>query len=510
MKSYVNYRDNGQTEERVQIAQATCNNMEDIEKAIEKSKRNLKKSDVPSGYKKLDEEIVTTVYKVPGKSRSKNYSNIHNINKTNNITKKYFSKKYENNNFKTYNTEKRRYFYDQSESSPNYNERFDSLSEYKIKDNNNNIKKYQSPSIHSAQYGTIYNFNTITKNHGYLESKSPLKNPFKTPKNINTSKIQYQYNSRNKDNKYNTNKRDYNIKTDYNSYREYSANKDDNFKTEYNFKRDYNSNRGYNSNKDFYSNRDYNCNKDYYSNRDYNSNKDYYSNRDYNSNTDYKSNYYYSHEIRNKNYIENEDENLDERRIKKYTNITPISGGRIENHFENEISQDGKYVITVSISKRVMDEERPKQETRRGDMYNNNYYREEVEEINEDERIPREYQEQKTIINKRVRDYGDNYNYLERNENRSPLKITETHQRRREPIHVYGNEYYETNEEISKHKYYPIRTERKVTRYYTNENYDDDCDEDFEDEKEYRNNKYKNYKGYPSKYEKNEMTYYNY
>ena len=67
---------------------------------------------------------------------------------------------------------------------------------------------------------------------------------------------------------------------------------------------------------------------------------------------------------------------------------------------------------------------------------------------------------------------------------------------------------------INKHKYYPIRTERKVTRYYTNENYDDsDDDEDFEfdDEKDYRNNKkYKKYKEYPSKYEKEEMTYYDY
>ena len=61
MKNDVNYRDNGQTKEIVQIAQATCDDKKDIEKTIEKSKKDLKKSDVPSGYKKLDEEIVTTV-----------------------------------------------------------------------------------------------------------------------------------------------------------------------------------------------------------------------------------------------------------------------------------------------------------------------------------------------------------------------------------------------------------------------------------------------------------------
>ena len=130
MKNYVNYRDKGQTEKRVQITQATCNNKKDIEKAIEKSKKDLKKSDVPSGYKKLDEEIVTTVYKVPGKTRHKTfYSNINEINKQN-LSKKFEPKKYEKNkNFRTFNTEKKRYFYNQSESPPNYNDRYDSISE---------------------------------------------------------------------------------------------------------------------------------------------------------------------------------------------------------------------------------------------------------------------------------------------------------------------------------------------------------------------------------------------
>ena len=35
----------------------------------------------------------------------------------------------------------------------------------------NNIRNYQSPSIHSAKHGTIYNYNTITKNHGYFNQK---------------------------------------------------------------------------------------------------------------------------------------------------------------------------------------------------------------------------------------------------------------------------------------------------------------------------------------------------
>ena len=45
--------------------------------------------------------------------------------------------------------------------------------------------------------------------------------------------------------------------------------------------------------------------------------------------------------------------------------------------------------ITVSICKRIMNEEEPKLEQSGGDKYSNNYYKGEVEEINEDEKIPR-------------------------------------------------------------------------------------------------------------------------
>ena len=134
----------------------------------------------------------------------------------------------------------------------------------------------------------------------------------------------------------------------------------------------------------------------------------------------------------------------------------------------------------MTLSKRIQDEEdeEPKYRGgkdygRWGNKYRNDYYREEME-YNE-EREPREYEESRRTINKRVRDYGDNYKYFERNENRSPQRVTETKQRRRGPVHVYGNEYYETNEEINRYKdYYPIRTEKKITRYYTNENFDEE------------------------------------
>ena len=87
---YINYRDNDDTEERVQVTQAFCNTEEEIEEAIERSKRDLKKTNVPYGYQKIDEEIITTVYKVPdneiideiheSKYNKKIYNNTYNEN----------------------------------------------------------------------------------------------------------------------------------------------------------------------------------------------------------------------------------------------------------------------------------------------------------------------------------------------------------------------------------------------------------------------------------------------
>ena len=396
MDNYVNYRDKGETEERIQITKATCDNEEDIYEAIEKSKRDLKETEVPSGYQKLDEQIITTVYKIPGsrKPHRRYYSNFEkNISNRNN-TSYYLNK----NPFKTYNTGKKKYFYEQYECQPKYNNKFDNYSEYRIK--NDTYKTISSPFKNSNNYDdqncTIYNYNTITRNHGYHETKSP------SPRKKNTYRTQYQTSQTYKTNRYNTDK----------------------------------------INRNFYN---------------------------------YK---YNTIDINNRTYNENENEY--ESNHKKYRNYTNFNGGRIENYFENTISQDGKYLVSMTLSKRIQDEEdeEPKYRGgkdygRWGNKYRNDYYREEME-YNE-EREPREYEESRRTINKRVRDYGDNYKYFERNENRSPQRVTETKQRRRGPVHVYGNEYYETNEEINRYKdYYPIRTEKKITRYYTNENFDEE------------------------------------
>ena len=214
MNQYVDYYDDGETEERVQVSQAVCEKEEDIAEAIEMSKRELKRCEVPYGYTKIDEQIITTVYKIP------------------------------ENEIVDTNTE---------EISHKYASNQDYYTEQNIK----------SKNIYSNEEepGTIYNYDHITKNHGYLEGKSPIK----------TNSYSSQY----KSSKYN-----------------------------------------------------------------------------YNDN-------YYDSRNRNQKYI-NKD----------------INGNKIENYFENKVSEDGEYLVSMTLSKKIMDYGDPYMG--RG-KYMNNYYKEEIE-----------------------------------------------------------------------------------------------------------------------------------
>ena len=402
MKNYKKYNNNydNESEERVQVTHATCNSKEEITDAIERTKKDLKNSEMPYGYQKINEEIITRVYKIPGnKNKYKRKYNSLNIKGKN------------NNIYKTYNKEKGKYFYSQCECEPRYEERYDCYSKYRTRNNVYNNKSPLRNYIYSDQIGTIYNFNNIAKNHGYYEGKT------QSPNKINSYKKQINIYNRN------------------------------------------------------------------------NKSRNYY--------------YDFNRDINNKNYFQTEYENNQ----KKYTNYTPINGGRIENYYENEISNDGKYLVSMTLSKRVMDEEEPQQGN---NTDRNNYYRKKIliNEIGGEERE----REKKSTINSKITNLGDNYKYFERNENKSPLKVTETHQRRRQPYNVFKNEYYITTEEINKGKCYPIRTERETIRYYDNNNYEEDYNEEDED---YTNSKRSrkmpiHSMQFPSKLKKTEYNYYNY
>ena len=244
MRQYNDYYDDSETEERVQVAQEACENEGDIAEAIERSKRQLKHSKVPYGYEKLDEEIITTVYKIPENEivHRSNEANAEEINH-NILKEKYIT----NNNY---------------ENKRVYN-------------------SYNAGKKGKLEDGTIYNYNSIIQNHDYYEGKDSYY------KNNNSYKVEY---------------------------------------------------------------KNYNINK-------YNSSK----NNEYNNNI--KNSY------------------LDGKKFEKHSKYSKIKGGQIENYFENQVSQDGNYLISMTLSKKVMEKGKSKPFKSK---YNNNFYKKEIE-IDENE-----------------------------------------------------------------------------------------------------------------------------
>jgi len=120
MKYYSNYHEDNDTEERIQVNQATCDNEDEIADCIERTKKEFKETSVPYGYIKIDEQIITTVYKIPDNEiihRSQD-SNMERINDKIINEEKYYSE--QNNNYSNYNNIRNRY-YDQNEYINNSN-----------------------------------------------------------------------------------------------------------------------------------------------------------------------------------------------------------------------------------------------------------------------------------------------------------------------------------------------------------------------------------------------------
>ena len=64
----------------------------------------------------------------------------------------------------------------------------------------------------------------------------------------------------------------------------------------------------------------------------------------------------------------------------KKINYVPIDGGRIDNYHETKISDDGKYIMNISIAKKVFDKNKNNQ-----NIYQRNNYNSEVMEIDEND-----------------------------------------------------------------------------------------------------------------------------
>ena len=274
MEKYADYYDDEQTEERVQISQTTCYNEDEIAEAIERSKMQLKQSKVPYGYRKLDEQIITTVYKIPENQiiHRSCQNNINEINE-NIINEKYISNSYyDNKKIHNNNTGKNNYKYGKYETAQERDERNDYYQEERINSNENeyNNKIPFKKSVYTEDY--------------YQKKGSPTRN----------------------------------------------------------------------DNSNFIESENYNINK-------------YHSQRNYN-----KNEYY-------------DDEN------ERYEKYKKIKGGKIENYFENNMSKDGQYLVSMTLSKKIQEKRIP---IFGKGKYKKNYKKKVIEidenkdgEINYDERI---------------------------------------------------------------------------------------------------------------------------
>ena len=112
MKFYSDYNEDNDTEKRIQVNQEICDNEDEIEDAIERTKREFKETSVPYGYLKIDEQIITTVYKYPDNEiihRSQD-SNMQRINEKIINEKQYLYNSEKSNNYSGYNNMRNGYY----------------------------------------------------------------------------------------------------------------------------------------------------------------------------------------------------------------------------------------------------------------------------------------------------------------------------------------------------------------------------------------------------------------
>ena len=179
-------------------------------------------------------------------------------------------------------------------------------------------------------------------------------------------------------------------------------------------------------------------------------------------------------------------ENFDSEKYKReYINVENVNDGKIENHIETGISKDGQYLISVTSSRKIYDENNDR-DARDGDMYI-----EEVEERNEEREdnnayeVPeKEVQEIISTITTNRRNLGDNYKYHESKHLYKPNVTSFTSQRKRTERTIYGNEQHESRE-VKRYKIRPdvneyIGKRQQITEntnyipYAENEDYNED------------------------------------
>jgi hypothetical protein len=363
-----NYKTSKDVEERVQIAQETCNCEEELEAAIERSKQKLKSSTPPSGYTKIDEKITTRIYKIPDNK----YVNEHNIIEE----EKYFE-----------NSDIRKTGYDYQNNQDNYNNIY------------NTERK-------ANKYSSNYNYN----NTDYYNKNANFKLEYVS--SVNPRKMKY---VENYENNYN-----YNNKTPktFIKYEPYTQGRIENY-YENNISKDgqylvtislskivndpipkslsNNANNNYNYKKETKE-----TIKKTYNNTNNNSN-----------NSNYKKE---TRETIQKSYINNNNNNKNYKKENKET---------IQKSY-NSVNSNYKKSIEKPIQK----------------SYISNYNKEKIETKKANEKLKSIEEEKETNTKTLTKEekFGHNYNFYERKENTNSAKVSQTHQRMREPIMIQKNQ----------------------------------------------------------------------
>ena len=220
-----------------------------------------------------------------------------------------------------------------------------------------------------------------------------------------------------------------------------------------------------------------------------------------NNNINFKLEYVCSSNQKNMKYVENYENNYNynNKKPKTFTKNIPYKGGKIENYYENNFSNDGQYLVTVSLSKIVNDSVPQDHNEIKTNItkqinnnnktnninkassinYNNNNYnknynykKEKIETIkkNKEEKKVNEINEKNTKIQSKEERFGHNYNFYERKENISAAKVSQIHQRMREPIKIQNTQKHVVKTQMNVYnKELPEKEVKTVIKSYKKE-----------------------------------------
>ena len=158
-----------------------------LNREIEKIKKEKMKNNIPINYIKVDEKILTAVYKIPNEEKRKNINQIFNKESKNHIShKKYIFNTI--NNDKLYNNSKNSYFHFKPFSSKEegykyYKQNLNTVKPIESESNNYiYLKKSKSPKLQYSIMSTRMNS---------LDEKEYIRNKYRSPSNLLKNKRLY-------------------------------------------------------------------------------------------------------------------------------------------------------------------------------------------------------------------------------------------------------------------------------------------------------------------------------